>query len=51
MVELPDWKTISTDLHRGPPSIEVMKFMRNFMLISNFSSRVPTKKERSRLLR
>ena len=38
LVELTNWKTISTDLH----SIKVMNWMGNSMLILNFSSRVPT---------
>ena len=32
LLNLLDWKTISMDLHRGPPSIIVM----NLMLISKF---------------
>ena len=37
--------------HRGPPSIEVMKLMKNLMFISDFSSRVPSDWEKRRLMR
>jgi len=44
-------KKIFQGLHRGPPSIEVMKMMKHSMVIPDFSSQVPTHWERRKLLR
>ena len=38
-------------LHRGPPSIEVLKKMKHSMVIPDSSSWVPTSWERRKLLR
>ena len=38
-------KRIFQGLHRGPPSIEVMKMMKHPMVIPDFSSRVPMRWE------
>ena len=40
--EVPNWKMIFMDLHRGPFSIEVLSLMINSMLILDISSRVLT---------